>query len=218
MARYERRQRPFFLHRNGHNMAALTGQQGLRVLLIDENRGRAALLEQALSDAGYQVIARVITSDNLAHQVRQHQPDVIIVDLESPDRDTLEHMHSISRDQPRPIVMFAEDQERESIHKAIKAGVSAYIVDGLSANRVKPVMEVAIARFREYQALRDELTKTKITLEERKLIDRAKGLLMQRQGMDEEGAYQALRKIAMDRSQKLVEVARNVISVMELLE
>jgi response regulator NasT len=164
------------------------------------------------------VIARVITSDNLAHQVRLHQPDVIIVDLESPDRDTLEHMHSISRDQPRPIVMFAEDQDSDAIHKAIKAGVSAYIVDGLSSKRVKPVMEVAIARFREYQALRDELAKTKLTLEERKIIDRAKGLLMKRQGMDEEGAYQALRKIAMDRSQKLVEVARNVISVMELLE
>ncbi len=199
-------------------MTELTGQQGLRVLLVDENRGRAALLEQALSDAGYIVIARVITSDNLAHQVRLHEPDVIIVDLESPDRDTLEHMHNISRDQPRPIVMFAEDQESESIHKAIKAGVSAYIVDGLSAKRVKPVMEVAIARFREYQALRDELEKTKITLEERKIIDRAKGLLMKRQGIDEEAAYQALRKIAMDRSQKLVEVARNVISVMELLE
>jgi response regulator NasT len=199
-------------------MSEQTGQQGLRVLLVDENRGRSALLEQALSDAGYRVIARVITSDNLAHQVRLHQPDVIIVDLESPDRDTLEHMHSISRDQPRPIVMFAEDQESESIHKAIKAGVSAYIVDGLNPKRVKPVMEVAIARFREYQALRDELAKTKLTLEERKIIDRAKGLLMKRQGMDEEGAYQALRKIAMDRSQKLVEVARNVISVMELLE
>lgn len=198
-------------------MAEQTVHQGLRVLLVDENRGRSALLEQALSDAGYQVIARVITSDNLAHQVRLHQPDVIIVDLESPDRDVLEHMHSISRDQPRPIVMFAEDQERESIHKAIKAGVSAYIVDGLSAHRVKPVMEVAIARFREYQALRDELAQTKITLEERKIIDRAKGLLMQRQGMDEEGAYQALRKIAMDRNQKMAEVARNVISVMELL-
>lgn len=208
---------PIF-YRTGNRMAKQTGQQGLRVLLVDENRGRSALLEQALSDAGYLVIARVITSDNLAHQVRLHQPDVIIVDLESPDRDTLEHMHSISRDQPRPIVMFAEDQDSDAIHKAIKAGVSAYIVDGLSPERVKPLMEVAIARFREYQALRDELAKTKLTLEERKIIDRAKGLLMKRQGMDEQGAYQALRKIAMDRGQKLVEVARNVISVMELLE
>lgn len=206
------------LQRNGNRMVEQTGQQRLRVLLVDENRGRSALLEKALSDAGYHVIAKVITSDNLAHQVRLRQPDVIIVDLESPDRDTLEHMHSITRDQPRPIVMFAEDQDSDAIQKAISAGVSAYIVDGLSPKRVKPVMEVAIARFREYQALRDELAKTKLTLEERKIIDRAKGLLMKRQGMDEDAAYQALRKIAMDRSQKLVEVARNVISVMELLE
>lgn len=198
-------------------MAEQTGQHGLRVLLVDENRGRSALLEQALSDAGYHVIAKVITSDNLAHQVRLHQPDVIIVDLESPDRDTLEHMHSISRDQPRPIVMFAEDQDSESIHKAIKAGVSAYIVDGLSSKRVKPVMEVAIARFREYQALRDELAQTKISLEERKLVDRAKALLIKQQKMSEEEAHQALRKLAMDQGKKLGEVARSVIAILDIL-
>ena len=198
-------------------MAEQTGQQGLRVLLVDENRGRSALLEQALSDAGYQVIAKIVTSDNLAHQVRLHQPDVIIVDLESPDRDTLEHMHSISRDQPRPIVMFAEDQDSESIHKAIKAGVSAYIVDGLSSKRVKPVMEVAIARFREYQALRDELAQTKISLEERKLVDRAKALLIKQQKMSEEEAHQALRKLAMDQGKKLGEVARSVIAILDIL-
>lgn len=195
-----------------------SADEGLRVLLVDEDSGRAALLEQALCDAGYQVIARAATNDNLALRVRQHQPDVIIIDLDSPDRDTLEQMHSINRDQPRPIVMFAEDQGRESIHKAIKAGVSAYIVDGLSSQRVKPVMEVAIARFREYQALRDELFRTRSTLEGRKLIDKAKGLLMQRQGMDEEAAYRALRTLAMERGQKLAEVARDVIELMTLLK
>lgn len=189
----------------------------LRVLLIDDDRGRSALLEQALNDAGYTVIARFGTGDNIATLVSQHQPDVIIVDLDSPDRDTLEHMHTISRDQPRPIVMFAEDQDSSAIHKAIKAGVSAYIVDGLSSKRVKPVMEVAIARFREYQALRDELERTKVSLEERKLVDRAKALLIKRQGMNEEEAYQALRKLAMDRGIKLVEAARNIISVLDLL-
>jgi len=198
-------------------MAEQTAHQGLRVLLVDENRGRSALLEQALSDAGYHVIAKVITSDNLAQQVQRHQPDVIIIDLDSPDRDTLEHMHTISRDQPRPIVMFAENDDSDAIHKAIKAGVSAYIVDGLNSKRVKPVMEVAIARFREYQALRDELAQTKISLEERKLVDRAKALLIKQQKMSEEEAYQALRKLAMDRGQKLAEAARNVIAVMDLL-
>jgi len=190
---------------------------GLRVLLVDEDRARAALLEQALSDAGYSVIARIDNSEDLPGKVQQHQPDVIIIDLDSPDRDTLEQMHSISRDQPRPIVMFAENDDRDAIHKAIKAGVSAYIVDGLSSKRVKPVMEVAIARFREYQALRDELERTKVSLEERKLLDRAKALLIKRQGMSEEEAYQALRKLAMDRGQKVVEAARNVIAVMDLL-
>ena len=151
-------------------MAAQDEETGLRVLLVDEDRARAALLEQALSDAGYAVIARIDTSEDLPGEVRRHQPDVIIIDIDSPDRDTLEHMHTISRDQPRPIVMFAENDDREAIHKAIKAGVSAYIVDGLSSNRVKPVMEVAIARFREYQALREELNRAKLSLEERKLI------------------------------------------------
>lgn len=192
------------------------GTGSLRVLLVDANRGRSALLEQALSDAGYSVIAKINTGEDLAAQVRQHEPDVIIVDLESPDRDTLEHMHTISRDQPRPIVMFAEDEDSNTIHKAIKAGVSAYIVDGLSSKRVKPVMDVAITRFREYQALRDELNRTKISLEERKLLDRAKAVLIKSQGMTEEEAYQAIRKLAMDRGLKLAEAARNVISVMDL--
>lgn len=198
-------------------MTSQDEQTGLRVLLVDEDRARAALLEQALNDAGYSVIARIDTSEDLPGEVQRNQPDVIIIDLDSPDRDTLEHMHTISRDQPRPIVMFAENDDREAIHKAIKAGVSAYIVDGLSSNRVKPVMEVAIARFREYQALRDELTKAKISLEERKLVDRAKALLIKRQGMSEEEAHQALRKFAMDRGQKLSEAAKNIISVMDFL-
>jgi response regulator NasT len=197
-------------------MGMQEGTGSLRVLLVDANRGRSALLEQALSDAGYSVIAKINTGEDLAAQVRQHEPDVIIVDLESPDRDTLEHMHTISRDQPRPIVMFAEDEDSNTIHKAIKAGVSAYIVDGLSSKRVKPVMDVAITRFREYQALRDELNRTKISLEERKLLDRAKAVLIKSQGMTEEEAYQAIRKLAMDRGLKLAEAARNVISVMDL--
>ncbi|MFN2310213.1 MAG: ANTAR domain-containing response regulator, partial [Gammaproteobacteria bacterium] len=150
-------------------------------------------------------------------EVTRHQPDVIIIDLDSPDRDTLEQMRTISRVQPRPIVMFAEDDDSGTINQAIKAGVSAYVVDGLSSHRVRPVMEVAIARFREYQALREELARTKNSLEERKLIEQAKGLLMQHRQMNEAEAYQALRKLAMDQGKRLPEVARNVIAIMELL-
>lgn len=189
----------------------------LRVLLVDEDPGRAAILEQALDDVGHSVIAKLGSGAGLYAAVSRHQPDVIIIDLDSPDRDTLEQMRTIHRDQPRPIVMFAEDDNSGTINQAIQAGVSAYIVDGLSSKRVKPVMEVAIARFREYQALRNELAQAKSSLEERKMIDQAKGLLMQHRGMNENEAYQALRKLAMDQGKKLVEVARNVIAIMEMI-
>lgn len=198
-------------------MTTANTNEHLRVLIVDEDPGRSAILEQALNDGGCSVIAKLSSGEQLSAQVQEHQPDVIIIDLDSPDRDTLEQMHSITRDQPRPIVMFAEDDDSGTINQAIKAGVSAYIVDGLEGKRVKPVMEVAIARFREYQALRDELAKAKDSLEERKLVDRAKAILMQRQGMSENEAHQALRKLAMDQGKKLGEVAKNVISVLELL-
>lgn len=191
----------------------------LRVMLIDENTGRAAILEQALGDAGYQVVGRVTTQEDLLGQVRSLQPDIILIDMESPNRDTLENLRSIGRDQPKPIVMFAERSDSETIGAAVRAGVSAYVVDESDiTRRIKPIMEVAIARFREFQALRLELEETRSKLAERKVIEKAKGLLMQRRGMTEEEAYRALRKLAMDRNQRLVEVCRTVISVMEILE
>jgi response regulator NasT len=198
-------------------MTSRSNQQQLRVLIVDEDPGRSAILEQALSDGGCRIIAKLTTGEQLAAQVQQHQPDVIIIDIDSPDRDTLEQMHTISRDQPRPIVMFAEDDDSGTISQAIKAGVSAYIVDGLEGKRVKGVIEVAIARFREYQALREELARVKGSLEDRKDIDRAKALLIKRQGMGENEAHQALRKLAMDQGKKLADVARNVIAIMEML-
>ncbi len=198
-------------------MAQPTHSEELSILIVDEDSGRSAILEQALSDGGCRVIAKLTSGEHLAAQVQRYQPDVIIIDLDSPDRDTLEQMRTIHRDQPRPIVMFAEDDDSGTIHQAIKAGVSAYIVDGLEGKRVKPVIEVAIARFREYQALREELATVKDSLEERKQIDRAKALLIKRQGMSEEQAHQALRKLAMDQGKKLGEAARNVIAIMDIL-
>ncbi len=198
-------------------MAQSTNTEELSVLIVDEDPGRSAILEQALSDGGCRVIAKLTCGEQLAAQVQRYQPDVIIIDLDSPDRDTLEQMRTIHRDQPRPIVMFAEDDDSGTINQAIKAGVSAYIVDGLEGKRVKPVIEVAIARFREYQALREELATVKDSLEERKQIDRAKALLIKRQGMSEEQAHQALRKLAMDQGKKLGEAARNVIAIMDIL-
>ncbi|HXH03007.1 MAG TPA: ANTAR domain-containing protein [Candidatus Competibacteraceae bacterium] len=189
----------------------------LRVMLIDSDRGRAALLEQALHDAGYRVVAQLHDVVDLSARVRALEPDLILIDLDSPDRDTLENLRHLDQDQPRPIVMFAEDGDRDTIAAAVRAGVSAYVVDGLAPQRVQPIVEVAIARFREFQALRRELEETRNRLAERKVIEKAKGLLMAHKGYNEEEAYQALRKLAMDRGQRLAEVARSIIDVMELL-
>lgn len=191
----------------------------LRVMLVDENPQRSTLLQQALHDAGCQVVAQVGAYGDLLSHVRDAQPDLILIDMESPDRDTLEHLRSVSNDQPRPIVMFTERSEAETITAAIDAGVSAYVVDEPTVtHRLRPIMEVAIAQFRHFQTLRQELETTRVKLAERKTIEKAKGLLMQRKGLTEEQAYQTLRKLAMDRNQRLFEVCRTLISVMELLE
>lgn len=189
----------------------------LRVLLVDQSVGRAAILEQALADAGYAVVGRIAASEDLQEAVQRIEPDVIIIDMDSPDRDTLEHMRGISVDRPKPIVMFAEDGDSATIEEAVRAGVSAYVVDGLNPGRVKPIMDVAIARFREFQALRQELADAKHNLAERKDIERAKGILMQQRDWSEDEAYQALRKLAMDRNLRIGEVARNIIAVADLL-
>lgn len=189
----------------------------IRVMLIDENQARSALLEQALSDAGYTVAARIGTDENVFQRVKEVEPDVIIIDMEAPDRDILENMRAISRDQPKPIVMFAENSDSDMIKAAVRAGVSAYVIDGLSDKRVKPIIEVAIARFREFHALRTELAQAKQDLAERKIVEKAKGILMKHKGLSEDQAYVALRKMAMDRNQRLGEVASNVITVAELL-
>jgi response regulator NasT len=189
----------------------------LRVLVVDSSVERAAVLEQALSDSDYKVVGRFTSSASLAAKVTELQPDIIIIDVESPDRDTLENMRHVTRDNPKPIVMFVEQGDTEAIQNAIRAGVSAYVVDGLSRNRIKPVMDVAIARFREFQALQNELAEVKNKLADRKFIDKAKGLLIEKHKMTEEQAYAALRKMAMNRNLRIVDVARNVISMMETL-
>ncbi len=189
----------------------------LRVMLIDETPQRAALLEQALKDQGYRVVARVEPADDLIARVGEVQPDFIIVDMESPDRDTLESMRSISRDRPRPIVMFSEAGDSRTIDEAVRAGVSAYVVAGLEPERLRPILEVATARFREFQALRRELEQTKNKLADRRDIDKAKGILMRKKGMGEDEAYAALRKMAMDRNVRIGEAARSLIAAADLL-
>ncbi len=189
----------------------------LTVLLIDDWPDRAAILDKTLSASGYRVVASVQPGHDLYAVFEQYRPDIVIVDMESPDRDTLEHMRSISDRNPRPIVMFTNDDDSATIQRAVRSGVSAYVVDTLNPNRVRPVLDAAIARFEQYQSIRSELDRVKTSLAERKLVDQAKGVLMKRKGMDEPGAYRAMQKMAMDRNMRLVELARSIIAAADLL-
>jgi len=189
----------------------------MRVLLFDESHERIAVLREGLERAGYEVAAAVASPLELLSAVDAVKPDVIIIDTESPSRDVLEHVVLITRDQPRPIVMFSSDDEPNSIREAVRAGVSAYVVDGLDAARVKSIVEVAVARFDEHQRLREELAEANLKLEERKLVERAKGILMKARGMGEDEAFQALRRMAMDRGKRLGEIAQQVIDMADLL-
>ena len=189
----------------------------LSVLLVDDDPERAAIVEPALREAGYEVVTVVDTATEMLAQVRVMRPDVIIIDSDSPDRDTLEHVCMVTRDDPRPIVMFTQDKDRTLMREALEAGVSAYVVDGLSVERVRPIVEVALARFEQWQALRRELDRAQTNLAERKLIERAKGIVMKQRGCTEDEAYALLRKLAMDRNQRLAQVAESVITMAELL-
>ncbi len=190
----------------------------LNIMLIDELPERSLAMEKLLNNLGHKIVARASAGDDLTELVNRYLPDIIIIDMDSPDRDTLEHMQSISADRPRPIVMFTNDDDSQTINKAVKAGVTAYIVDGLQPQRVMPILDTAMARFKEYQTIRNELEKTKNTLEERKLIERAKGIVMKQSNQDEAAAYKSMQKIAMSRNMKLVDLARSIIAAAELLK
>lgn len=189
----------------------------LRVMLVDEFAERSAPLWDFLLDAGYEVVGQLVSTADLDRAVARLQPDVIIIDTESPSRDTLEHICVVSRDDPRAIVMFTHDGETEKIRAATRAGVSAYVVGGLDSSRLRPILDAAMVRFEEYQALRHELASTSTRLAERKAVERAKGILMKQRRLDEDAAYQALRKIAMERGKKLGEIAQQVIDAAALL-
>jgi response regulator NasT len=190
----------------------------LRVMLVDDDVARRTLVAQALAAAGLSIVAELATADGLLGAVTSCTPDVVIIDLESPDRDTLEHMRCLSRDNPHPVVMFASDAGSDTIRQALEAGVSAYVVDGLSPGRVRAVVEVAIARFRQYATLQGELAAARTSLAQRKVIDRAKGILMTRSGRSENDAYHALRKLAMDQNKTIAEIAQGVIDTAELFK
>ena len=183
--------------------------------VVQAERSRA--LRIGLLEAGYNIVAVLPTDTFLAERLAQLQPDMIIVDAESEARDALEHVVTASRDARRPIVMFTNDEDTRHVKDAVAAGVSAYVVAGLAAERIRPILEVAMARFQHEQALRRELADVRSELHDRKTIDRAKGLLMERQGLSEAEAYAKLRKTAMDRGLKLGEVAQRILDVADLL-
>lgn len=190
-------------------------RNAVRVMLVDNEPERGQMVRVALESEGYQVICQRENTTGLVAAVAAEEPDVVIIDMESPDRDTLENMATLNEHAPRPIVFFAsEDTDNQAIQQAVRAGVSAYIVDGLAQHRVKPIVEVAIARFESFQALRSELLETRTALEERKQVERAKGLLMQHQSCSEDEAFRTLRKLAMDRHQRLGQVAEDVIQAL----
>ncbi len=178
---------------------------------------RNTALRIGLLESGYDIVASLPADIFLPERIAQIQPDMIIIDSESDARDVLEHIVIATRDEPRPIVLFTDDQTPSSMDAAIDAGVTAYIVAGLQAERVKPVLDVAMKRFNREQKLLDELSDTRRQLADRKLIERAKGVLMARNRLTEDEAYQRLRSMAMNKKLKLAEVAQRILDVEDLL-
>jgi len=189
----------------------------LRILVIDELEARAGEICAGLALAGHQVAALLPTTADLTRRVEEIGPDVILIQTDAPSRDTLEHLAASNAAAPRPVVMFARRGDGRLMRKAFKAGVSAYVVDGLTPGRLAPIIDVAIARFEEHQELKRERDDATQKLAERKTIDRAKGVLMKARGMDEEAAYAALRKLAMDRGQPLGKAAADVVAMAKVL-
>lgn len=186
----------------------------LKVMVVDDNPRRAALVEGRLREAGFSTLCLVPLQAGPLHQIEQQAPDVIVIDLDSPGRDLLESLAFVSTHNPTPIVMFAQEEDPSFIAQAVDAGVTAYVVDGLNAEKVKPIIDVAMAQFRQFQRLREELASTQTALGDRKIIDQAKALLMEHRGQSESEAYTWLRTQAMNCNVKMSELARQVIDTL----
>jgi Response regulator with putative antiterminator output domain len=190
----------------------------LAILVIDENRIRASIIEAGLREAGHDNVALVHDVTGIARRIAEINPDVIVIDLENPNRDMLENMFQLSRAVKRPIAMFVDRSDQASIEAAVDAGVSAYVVDGLKQERVKPILDMAISRFNAFARLTRELEEARSELADRKLVERAKGILMKSRGMTEEAAYALLRKTAMNQNRKIAEIAQSLVTAAGLLE
>ena len=190
----------------------------LSVVLIDDNPARAEIVESGLRDAGYVLLARLHGTYDLTTRVSLPQPDVIVISIDSPGRDAIEDLRRTTEQQPRPIALFADRSDPATIAAGMEAGVSAYVVKGLTQDRVQPVVDVAVAHFNRYHTMREELERARLSLVERKTVDRAKGLLMEQKGIGEEAAYKLLRKLAMDQNKRIGEVAQDLLTYARALK
>src|ERR1700742_2435792 len=188
-----------------------------KIVIVDESPIRAAILQEGLREAGFTAVEHISEMHNLLARVYALDPDVIVIDLETPSRDVLEQMFQVSRAVKRPIAMFVDQSDTASIQASVDAGVSAYIVGNLQKERIKTILDLTISRFNAFARLQGELDRAKRALEERKVIDRAKGILMKAKNLTEEQAYALLRKTAMNENKKIAEVAQSVITAAELL-
>lgn len=189
----------------------------LTILVIDENRPRASIIKEGLREAGHDAVTVVHDVVGIAARIETLQPDVIVIDLANPNRDMLEDMFRLSRAVNRPIAMFVDRSDAVSIEAAIDAGVSAYVVDGLKKERVKAILDMAIIRFNAFSRMARELQDARTELHNRKVVDRAKGLLMKLRGLSEQEAYGLLRKTAMNQNRKISEVAQSLVTAAGLL-
>ena len=197
---------------------ARVNQPDLSILIIDDNRIRASIIEEGLREAGYSRVAVVADIDAVARVVEQVAPDVVMIDLENPNRDRLEHYFSLSRALRKPIAMFVDRSDAAEIEAAVAAGVSAYIVDGLRKERVKPILDMAISRFNAFSTLKRELREARSELEDRKVIEQAKGILMRSRNISEAEAHALLRKTAMNQNKRMADIAQSLITAAGLLE
>ena len=196
----------------------MSAEQSPKIVIVDESPIRAAILEEGLREAGYSGVVHISEMQSLLARIYAVDPDIILIDLENPSRDVLEQMFQVSRAVRRPIAMFVDQSDAASIQASVDAGVSAYIVDGLKKERIKPILDLCVSRFNAFAKLQDELDRTKNALEERKVIDRAKGILMKLKGLTEEEAYVLMRSTAMREKKKIGEIAQSILTASELLK
>jgi len=188
------------------------------ILIIDENHARAAIIQAGLREAGHANVRWLNETSNLLRHIADIDPDVIIIDLESPNRDVLEQMFQVSRLVKRPVAMFVDQSDSVAMQDAMVAGVSAYVVDGLRKDRVKPILDMCILRFNVFSRLQEELHEAKMALADRKVIERAKGILMEAKSLSEQDAYVLMRKTAMDQKRRLVDIARAIVTAEAMLK